>query len=90
MAGVLTNDLSGNPWVIAEAGDVTDKNLKVASFTYCEPDSPAHVVDIADSHGRDLLQLNDQQRNIRFDGWVHGLSIPRLDSGYLVVALRDA
>lgn len=88
MAGIFLNDTGSNPWIIAEAGEVFTQNVQIASFTYCEADSPAHVVDIADVNGRYILQLNDQQRNIRFDGWVHGLTIPKLESGYVVVALK--
>ena len=90
MAAIAFNDLSSNPWVLAEEGPATERNVKVASFTLCEADSPAHVADLDDSHGRPILQLNDSQRNVRFDGWVHGLTVARLDSGYIVVALRDA
>lgn len=90
MATVFGNDTSSNPWILADEGDVTDKSVKVASFTYCEPDSPAHAVDLFDGHNRPILQLNETQRNIRFDGWVHGLRVERLDSGYVIVALRDA
>ena len=90
MAAIFVNDTSSNPWVLAEVGKVTDQNMKVASFTLCEPMSPAHVADLEDGHGRPILQLNEEQRNIRFDGWVHGLKVARLDSGYIVVALRDA
>ena len=90
MAAIFVNDLGANPWVVAEVGPVTTQNVKVASFSYCEPCNPAHVVDLEDGAGRPLLQLNEGQRNIRFDGWVHGLTVRRLDSGYVVVALRDA
>lgn len=90
MAAIFLNDISSNPWVLAEVGAVTAQNVKVASFTLCEPMSPAHVADLEDGHGRPILQLNEEQRNIRFDGWCHGLTVKRLDSGYIVVALRDA
>ena len=88
MAGIFLNDTGSNPWVIAEVGSVFTQNVQIASFTYCEADSSAHAVDIADAAGRYILQLNDQLRNIRFDGWIHGVTIPRLDSGYVVVALK--
>ena len=90
MAGPVVNDTAANPWTLAEVGKVTDKNVKVASFTYCEPTSPAHAAEISDSHGRLVARLDDGIRAIRFDGWVHGLTVDKLDSGYVIVALRDA
>ena len=87
MALVLVNDIGANPWIVAEAGLVTDKQIKLCSLTYCEPDSPAHVVDFSDADGRPLFRLDDAKPAIRFDGWVHGLTVDRLDSGYVVVSL---
>ena len=89
MAMVFVNDIGANPWIIAEAGLVTDKQIKVRSFTYCEPDSPAHVVDFSDADGRPLFRLSDDKRNVDFAGWVHGLTVDQLDSGYVVVSLMS-
>ena len=90
MASVFGNDTGSNPWLLAEVGEVTTKNVKVASFTYSEPASADHVAEISDSHGRLVARLDDSLRSIRFDGWVHGLTVDALDSGYVIVALRDA
>ena len=87
MAMVFVNDTAANPWIVAEAGLVTDRQIKIRSFTYCEPDSPAHIVDFSDADGRPLFRLTDDKRDVQFEGWVHGLSVDRLDSGYVVVSL---
>ena len=89
MAGNFVNDIGANPWVVAEVGVVSDKQIKVRSLNYCEPDSPAHVVDFSDADGRTLFQLNDTQRFIEFEGWVHGLTVDKLDSGYVIVSLMS-
>ena len=90
MAAVVVNDLAANPWLIAEVGAVATQNVKVTSFTYCEPASPDHVAELSDSHGRLVARLDDGVRTMRFDGWVHGLTVDKLDSGYVIVALRDS
>ena len=90
MAAVVANDLAANPWLLAEVGVATTQNVKVASGTYCEPAAPDHAAELSDSHGRLVVRLDDGVRAIRFDGWVHGLTVDKLDSGYVIVALRDA
>ena len=87
MAGNFVNDIGANPWIIAEQGFVTDRQIKVRSFTYCENDAPDHVVDLSDADGRTLFRLTDDKRNIDFHGWVHGLQVDRLDSGYVIISL---
>ena len=90
MAAVVVNDISANPWVLAEVGQAARQNVKVALFTYCEPASPGHVAELSDVNGRLVARLDDGVRSMRFDGWVHGLTVDKLDSGYVIVALRDA
>jgi len=90
VAAVVANDLAGNPWVLAEVGEATAKSVKVASFTYCEPASSDHVAELHDIDGRLVARLDEGVRSMRLDGWVHGLTVDRLDSGYVIVALRDA
>lgn len=87
MAAIFLNDLSANPWVIAEQGVATSKSVRVGSVRYVEPASPAHVVDLSDGHGRPILRLDDANREFRLHGWINGLTVDRLDSGYLVVSL---
>ena len=87
MAMVYVNDIGANPWIVAEVGLVTDKQIKVRSFTYCEPDSPSHIVDFSDADGRPLFRLSDDKRDVQFEGWIHGLTVDQLDSGYVVVSL---
>ena len=89
MAMVFGNDIGANPWIVAETGLVTEKQIKIRSFNYCEPDSSAHQVDFSDSDGRTLFSLTDTQRFIEFEGWVHGLTVDRLDSGYVVISLMS-
>ena len=87
MAAVVVNDIAANPWVLAEVGQAAKQNVKVASFTYCEPASPAHVAELSDINGRLVARLDEGVRAVRFDGWVHGLTVDKLDSGYVIVAL---
>ena len=89
MAGNFVNDIGANPWIIAEQGFVTDKQIKVRSLNFCEWDAPDHVVDISDGDGRTLFRLAEGQRDIQFEGWVHGLTVDRLDSGYVIVSLMS-
>ena len=88
MAAVFLNDLGANPWVLAEEGVATDKNVKVSEFSYQEVDRPKHVAEIMDyREGRVVARLTPEHPRITFRGWVHGLNVTRLDSGYVVVSL---
>ena len=90
MAMVFGNDIAANPWIVAETGVVTDKQIKIRSLTYCEPDASSHIADFSDADGRPLFRLSDDKRNIDFGGWVHGLTVDQLDSGYVVVSLMSS
>lgn len=87
MAQVFLNDIGYNPWTLAEVGPVTDSNVKVAYFSWQEGMSADHEATLIDSHGRPVCTLRDDQRTIDFNGWVHGLTVERLDSGYVLVSL---
>lgn len=90
MAAIFLNDMAANPWLVAETGTVTDKNVRVYSLTYHEPSSAAHVAELSDSHGRLVARLDSAIRSHRFGGWVHGLTVDRLDSGYVLVTLEGS
>mgnify|MGYP001558118428 CR=1 FL=1 len=83
----VVNDLSGNPWVLAEQGEASPKQVRVGAFIYCAPATSGAVAELEDSHGRIILQLDDSLRQVQWNGWVHGITVRRLDSGYVVVVL---
>ncbi len=85
MANVFVNDLASNPWIIAETGLVSTKNVKIAQIKHEEPDEPNHVAEVVDRHGRIVSRFSADRRTNEHVGWVHGLSIDQLDSGYLLV-----
>ena len=89
MAAVFLNDIGSNPWILAEKGVVTAKSVKAYSFTYHEPDETDHVAELSDVHGRLVARLDSTIRSQRCNGWVHGLTVDRLDSGYVLVSLTD-
>ena len=87
MAAIFLNDIGANPYILAEEGDATAKNVKVRSFTYREPDNPSHEAVIEDSSGRLVASLTEAIPSVEYGGWVHGLAIQSLPSGYVIVAL---
>ena len=89
MAAVFINDLGGNPWVLAEKGVATTKGQRIWALTYHEPDNSAHVAEISDSKGRLVARLDSVVRTQRLNGWVNGLTVDRLDSGYVIASLLD-
>lgn len=88
MAAVFLNDLGANPWVLAEEGVATMQNVKVSELSLQEVDRPKHVAEIMDTRsGRLVARLTPEHPRMTIRGWVHGLDVTRLDSGYVVVAL---
>lgn len=86
MAAVVVNDLGGNPWTLAEVGLATSANVKVRTFMLleAEPDGVAEILDVND---RLVVRLTEAQPSMEYGGWVHGLNVDRLDSGYVLVSL---
>lgn len=87
MAAIAINDLSSNPWIIAEEGLANLSNVKVTTLVHKEPDDPAHVAEIVDSKGKLAFRFDSDDRKIDDAGWIHGLTVDRLDSGYILVYL---
>ena len=87
MAAVFINDLGANPWVLAEVSVASTKNVKVSTFSYQEPDRPKHVAELADTTGRVVARLTPDQPIFHYNGWVKGLEVTRLDSGYVLASL---
>ncbi len=79
------NDLSSNPWVIAEVGEVTTKNIKVAEIKHYEPDNVDHVVELVNTAGHLLARFDEEHRTVDRGGWLNGITVSRLDSGYLLL-----
>lgn len=79
------NDLSANPWVIAEVGEVTTKNIKVSEIKYFEPDDASHVVELVNTAGKLLARFDEDHREVDHGGWFNGITVDRLDSGYLLL-----
>ena len=90
MAAVFLNDIGANPWVLAEQGVASTKNVKITELSYQEADRPKHVAEIVDNvSGRLVARLTPDQPRMWVDGWVHGLYVERLDSGYVLASLRS-
>ena len=89
MAAVFLNDLGANPYILAEEGAATGKKVKVRAFVYREADNPAHEAVIEDSSGRLVVSLTDAAPSVEYDGWVHGLTVRSLPSGYVIVPLMS-
>lgn len=89
MAGVALNDLSSNPWVIAEVGEVTSSNVKVLELIHHEPDEDTHVAELVDRHGKIAFRFDSSSRKVEHAGWIHGLTVEKLDSGYILVYLAS-
>ncbi len=81
----VINDLTSNPWVIAEQGEVTTKNIKVAEIKYHEPDDDAAVVELVNKNGHLLARFDDDHREVDHGGWFNGITVDRIDSGYLLL-----
>ncbi len=79
------NDLTSNPWVIAEAGLVTKKNLKVAEIKHFESDDASHVVELVNKDGHLLARFDDEHKEVDHGGWFNGITVSRIDSGYLLL-----
>mgnify|MGYP001601077824 CR=1 FL=1 len=88
MAATFLNDLGANPWVLAEQGVASTKNVAVSTFSYQEADRPKHVAEIEDNDGRLVARLTPGQPIFHYYGWVKGLNVTRLDSGYVLASLR--
>ncbi len=84
MAGIAINDLSSTPWVIAEEGVVTTKNCKYRSITHHEADDESHVVELVNKDGHLVARFDAQNRTLKDVGWMNGLTVERMDSGYLL------
>ena len=87
MAAVFLNDLGANPWVLAEQGLASPKNVKVSTFSYQEADRPKHVAELADTQGRVVARLTPEQPIFHYNGWVKGIDVTRLDSGYVLASI---
>lgn len=87
MAAVFLNDLSGNPYVLAEEGLASSASVKVRAFHYQEADNPSHEAIILDSRDRLVASLTESNPTVEFHGWVNGLKVDQLKSGYVVVSL---
>ena len=89
MASVSINNLSSNPWVIAEVGEVTNSNIKVMELIHLEPDDPTHVAEIVDRKGKIAFRFDSSSRKVEHAGWIHGLTVDKLDSGYVLAYLAS-
>ena len=89
MAAIFLNDVSANPWILAEVGDVTPspKNVHIKTLQYLERDNSTHVAEIHDSAGHLIARLTEDQPSSNDIGWVKGLKVERLDSGYVICTL---
>ena len=87
MAAILVNDLGGNPWVLAEAGTASTKNVKVYEFSFHEWDHPDHIAEVVDNDGRLVARLTPTHPTKRHYGWVKGLKMDVLNSGYVLASL---
>ena len=87
MAAIFLNDIAGNPYILAEAGVATGANVKVREFRYREMDNPSHEAVIMDGRGRLVASLTEASPTVEFGGWVNGLTVDTMNSGYVVVSL---
>ena len=90
MAGVSINDLSSNPWVLAEVGEVKATNAKFTTLVHHEPDSSVHVAELVDSHGKIVARFDENSRQVDQLGWIRGLTVEKLDSGYILAYLASS
>ena len=87
MAAIFLNDLSGNPYILAEEGLATVASVKVRVFQYREMDHPTHEANIYDGRNRLVASLNEANPTVEYHGWVNGLDVVDLPSGYVIVSL---
>jgi hypothetical protein len=87
MAAIFLNDVGGNPYILAEEGVATIANVKVRAIQYREMDTPAHEAVIFDGRGRLVASLTEASPTLEYHGWVNGLTVNDLPSGYVVVSL---